>query len=105
MSIEEAAELARRSIYHATFRDGASGGTASGKLSPSALGLRLFLMFLFLLLEHKYLSNFWCYLSVYYVGPDGWKKLSGDDVGELHYKYYPVGPAVVEQEMAEISIA
>nr|XP_017221831.1 PREDICTED: proteasome subunit beta type-5-like [Daucus carota subsp. sativus] len=71
MSIEEAAELARRSIYHATFRDGASGGTA----------------------------------SVYYVGPDGWKKLSGDDVGELHYKYYPVGPAVVEQEMAEISIA
>lgn len=30
MSIEEAAELARRSIYHATFRDGASGGVASG---------------------------------------------------------------------------
>ena len=29
MSIEEAAELARRSIYHATFRDGASGGVAS----------------------------------------------------------------------------
>ena len=58
MSIEEAAELARRSIYHATFRDGASGGTASGKLSPSPLGLSLFLIFLFLLLEHKYLSNF-----------------------------------------------
>ena len=33
MSIEEAAELARRSIYHATFRDGASGGVASGTLS------------------------------------------------------------------------
>jgi 20S proteasome alpha/beta subunit len=31
MSIEEAAELARRAIYHATFRDGASGGVASGK--------------------------------------------------------------------------
>lgn len=30
MSIEEAAELARRSIYHATFRDGASGGVVSG---------------------------------------------------------------------------
>lgn len=30
MSIEEAAELARRAIYHATFRDGASGGVASG---------------------------------------------------------------------------
>ena len=33
MSVEEAAELARRSIYHATFRDGASGGVASGMLS------------------------------------------------------------------------
>ncbi|XP_068641610.1 proteasome subunit beta type-5-like [Aristolochia californica] len=68
MSIEEAAELARRSIYHATFRDGASGGVA----------------------------------SVYYVGPNGWKKLSGDDVGELHYKYYPVVPSV-EQEMTEVA--
>ncbi|KAE8807362.1 20S proteasome beta 5 subunit [Hordeum vulgare] len=67
MSVEEAAELARRAIYHATFRDGASGGC----------------------------------VSVYYVGPDGWKKLSGDDVGELHYHYYPVQAAPVEQEMAE----
>ena len=32
MSIEEAAELARRAIYHATFRDAASGGVASGML-------------------------------------------------------------------------
>ncbi|MBA0760179.1 hypothetical protein Gotri_022941 [Gossypium trilobum] len=68
MSVEEAAELARRAIYHATFRDGASGGVA----------------------------------SVYYVGPNGWKKLSGDDVGELHYKYYPVMPSTVEQEMVEV---
>lgn len=38
LSVEEAAELARRAIYHATFRDGASGGVASGnpsvKMSP-----------------------------------------------------------------------
>ncbi|KAK6922383.1 Proteasome, subunit alpha/beta [Dillenia turbinata] len=67
LSVQEAAELARRSIYHATFRDGASGGVA----------------------------------SVYYVGPSGWKKLSGDDVGELHYNYYPVLPSTVEQEMTE----
>ncbi|CAK9176588.1 unnamed protein product [Ilex paraguariensis] len=59
----------RRAIYHATFRDGASGGVA----------------------------------SVYHVGPDGWKKLSGDDVGELHYMYYPVEPTAVEQEMIEVS--
>jgi len=69
MPVEEAAELARRSIYHATFRDGASGGVA----------------------------------SVYYVGPQGWKKLSGDDVGELHFKYYPVTENIVEQEMVEVS--
>lgn len=41
--------------------------------------------------------------SVYHVGPNGWKKLSGDDVGELHYMYYPVEPASVEQEMTEVS--
>ncbi|KAH9327368.1 hypothetical protein KI387_007546, partial [Taxus chinensis] len=69
MPVEEAGELARRAIYHATFRDAASGGVA----------------------------------SVYYVGPQGWTKLSGDDVGELHYKYYPVIETVVEQEMAEVT--
>ncbi|KAL4016024.1 hypothetical protein IC575_023637 [Cucumis melo] len=69
LSVEEAAELARRAIYHVTFRDGASGGVA----------------------------------SVYHVGPNGWKKLSGDDVGELHYKYYPVVLDTVEQEMVEVS--
>ncbi|XP_004144192.1 proteasome subunit beta type-5 [Cucumis sativus] len=71
LSVEEAAELARRAIYHATFRDGASGGVA----------------------------------SVYYVGPNGWKKLSGDDVGELHYNYYPVTPTTVDQEMTEVTAA
>ncbi|XP_065622450.1 proteasome subunit beta type-5-like [Quercus suber] len=69
MSIEEAAELARRSIYHATFHNGASGGVA----------------------------------SVYYVGPNGWKKLFGDDVGELHCHYYPVMPSTVELEMVEVA--
>ncbi|GKA55341.1 proteasome subunit beta type-5 [Tanacetum coccineum] len=67
MTVDEAAELARRSIYHATFRDGASGGVA----------------------------------SVYHVGPNGWTKLSGDDVGELHYSYYPVEPATVEPATVE----
>eukprot|EP00897_Mesotaenium_endlicherianum_P009369 jgi/Mesen1/8460/ME000476S07993 len=70
MSYEEAIELGRRSIYHATFRDAGSGGT----------------------------------VSVYHIGPEGWKKVLGDDVGELHYKYYPVeGEAVPEQAMADDS--
>ncbi|AQL02033.1 Proteasome subunit beta type [Zea mays] len=71
MSVEEAAELARRAIYGATFRDAASGGC----------------------------------VSVYHVGPDGWTKLSGDDVGELHYHYYPVQKTPVEQEMADAPTA
>lgn len=50
-----------------------------------------------------HLNLLWFYVSVYYVGPDGWKKLSGDDVGELHYKYYPVVPSSVEHEMAEVA--
>jgi len=28
-------------------------------------------------------------VSVYHVTQDGWTKVSGDDVGELHYHYYP----------------
>eukprot|EP00271_Cylindrocystis_brebissonii_P013232 TRINITY_DN32924_c0_g1_i1.p1 TRINITY_DN32924_c0_g1~~TRINITY_DN32924_c0_g1_i1.p1 ORF type:complete len:263 (+),score=46.65 TRINITY_DN32924_c0_g1_i1:153-941(+) len=61
LSQEDACELGRRAIYHATFRDGSSGGT----------------------------------VSVYHIGPKGWVKVSGDDVGELHYQYYPV-PTPVE---------
>lgn len=30
LSVEEAVELGQRAIYHATFRDAASGGTVSG---------------------------------------------------------------------------
>lgn len=52
---QDAIELGQRAIYHATFRDAASGGTA----------------------------------SVYHVTASGWKKVRGDDVLDLHTKYYP----------------
>eukprot|EP00892_Ulva_mutabilis_P010948 jgi/Ulvmu1/8225/UM041_0034.1 len=55
ISVDEAIELGRRAIYHATFRDTASGGT----------------------------------VSVYHVTEHGWKKVRGDDVGDLHFEYYP----------------
>lgn len=55
MEDDEAIELARRAIYHATFRDAVSGGT----------------------------------VSVYLVKETGWTKVKGDDVGDLHYEYYP----------------
>lgn len=32
LSVDDAIELGRRAIYHATFRDCASGGTVSGAL-------------------------------------------------------------------------
>ena len=28
-------------------------------------------------------------VSVYHVTEKGWEKVSGDDVGQLHYHYYP----------------
>lgn len=109
MSVEEAAELARRAIYHATFRDGASGGVASGILSYlSQVSEYIYkkkdishLIWFYVCLYFTF--NELTFESVYHVGPNGWKKLSGDDVGELHYKYYPVMPSTVEQEMVEVA--
>ncbi len=31
--------------------------------------------------------------AVYHVTANGWKKVRGDDVGELHYEYYPAAEA------------
>lgn len=103
MSVEEAAELARRAIYHATFRDGASGGVASGIPRSKCLLIVLPIRVLVQTLSDSFC--FECHRSVYYVGPNGWKKLSGDDVGELHYNYYPVTPTTVDQEMTEVTAA
>jgi hypothetical protein len=49
MSVEEAAELARRAIYGATFRDAASGGCVSGMFQYALLCLFLF----YLLCHHS----------------------------------------------------
>ncbi|CAI9782899.1 unnamed protein product [Fraxinus pennsylvanica] len=42
---------------------------------------------------------------VHNIRPNEWTKLSGNDVGEFHYKYYPVEAELVEQEIAEFSVA
>ncbi|KAK8959979.1 hypothetical protein KSP40_PGU020374 [Platanthera guangdongensis] len=44
--------------------------------------------------------------AMYHVGPNGWRKFFGDDAGagELCYKYYPVVPATVEHEMADLRL-
>jgi 20S proteasome subunit beta 5 len=53
MSKDEACELGRRAIYHATHRDAYSGGT----------------------------------VNLYIMEKDGWRKISADDVFQLHYQY------------------
>lgn len=35
------------------------------------------------------LSSLLVMLPVYHVTKDGWTKVAGDDVTELHYQYYP----------------
>lgn len=36
----------------------------------------------------KQSSNLRCGHAVYHVTENGWTKVRGEDVGELHYKYY-----------------
>ena len=90
MSVEDAIELGQRSIYHATFRDAVSGGTVSGKcqnldsfnyIGSSALRRHVLLAWL-------KQTIFKCERAVYHVTEKGWTKVRGEDVGELHYKYY-----------------
>ncbi|KAK9276569.1 hypothetical protein L1049_006104 [Liquidambar formosana] len=78
-----------------------AGGAADGQFWHRNLGIKGTGM----ICQLKKLQS-WSVLNAYvfyYVGPDGWKKLSGDDVGELHYKYYPVMPSTREQEMVEVA--
>ena len=65
LSVDDAVALGQRAIYHATFRDAASGGT----------------------------------VSVYHVTAAGWTKVRGEDVGELHFKYYPDAGAHAAQSV------
>lgn len=58
MSVEEAAELARRAIYHATFRDGASGGVVSGMFPLSMSSFLLFTIFFSCLLINLFPFQF-----------------------------------------------
>ena len=46
LSVDEAHDLAKKSIYHATFRDGASGGRVSGEIFSSSSFHLLFLVFI-----------------------------------------------------------
>ena len=66
LSVEEARELGRRAIYHATHRDAFSGGVVNCKF-------------------YKLFNKLLC--IVYHVQKDGWIKVSKTDVTQLHYQY------------------
>ena len=40
-------------------------------------------------------------ISVYHVSEKGWTKMSGTDVGELHFKYYPADPVEENDQASE----
>ena len=92
MSVEDAIELGQRSIYHATFRDAVSGGTVSGKCRDSdsfnLINISSLINAYVLLAWLKQSCNLNCGSAVYHVTEKGWTKVRGEDVGELHYKYY-----------------
>lgn len=91
MSVEDAVELGQRSIYHATFRDAVSGGTVSGKLQTLefALSAKLIQKWGVNVAGVLRQAPLWTMMSaVYHVTEKGWTKVRGEDVGELHYKYY-----------------
>ena len=66
MTEEEAVELGRRAIYHATHRDAYTGGIVNG----------------------SYFCCFLVILLVYLIKQDGWHKISADDCMDLHYQNY-----------------
>lgn len=91
MSAEEACELGRRAIYHATFRDAVSGGTVSGALPflPVVLTPVICHSRCHPTPRQQYIVTMLPRFAVYHVTKNGWKKVSGTDVGELHFEYYP----------------
>ena len=70
LTVEEAIDLGRRAIYHATHRDAYSGGSINGKRGKMDVSF----WFIFIIL-------------VYWVTQDGWKFIDNTDVGPLHYQY------------------
>ena len=85
LSVADAIDLGRRSIYHATFRDAYSGGVVNGMCVPKGLIFSLFhrfpLLSPLLVTPHKLTP------IVYHVKKEGWEFISQTDVMELHYQY------------------
>lgn len=78
LSVEDAIDLGRRAIYHATHRDAYSGGVVNGKTEILKLFSFFFLTFFFFLIQ---------YFLVYHIRREGWVKISSDDSFELHQRY------------------
>lgn len=71
LSVKDALELGRRSIYHATHRDAMSGGSVNCKLYYSI----------------EIAHNTYIFCIVYHVTEEGWTYHGNHDVGSLHWDY------------------
>jgi 20S proteasome subunit beta 5 len=84
LTVEEAIELGKRAIVHATYRDASSGGINNG-LEDFPISF----------------SFFWLIIAfavaVYHVGANGWTQVWSGDTNDMYYEYYPLPqpPAVV----------
>lgn len=89
MTVEEAYELGRRGIVHATHRDAYSGGVVNSEPSQM-INLNFVLEFAFTSVcstscDMKSLCV--CVCPVYHMQEDGWVKVCKEDVSELIYRY------------------
>ncbi len=74
---EEAYDLARRAIYHATFRDAASGGIIRGKTIFQKSHLT----------NIPYFNVVFFLLSVYHMKETGFEVISEEDCMDMHYRF------------------
>ena len=76
LTVEEAIELGKRAIVHATHRDAYSGGINNGTFLfiPTLSSIQLI---------HPS-------ILVYHVGPNGWTKVWSGDTTNMYYEYYPL---------------
>lgn len=75
---EEAYDLGRRAIYHATYRDAYSGGIVRGKVKQLSTYYLIYIPFF--LIKKKSFS-----FSVYHLKSTGWVHISNNDCKDLHY--------------------
>lgn len=90
LSVEEAIDLGRRSIYHATHRDAYSGGVVNCKCNfVYYKNYNTSVIQVMIVIKSVYMHIWKCdnILVVYHMKESGWEFISQTDVFDLHYQY------------------